>query len=177
MKQLISTFTRIRPLAALLLLLSVAILATAYISQYVFHYDPCVLCLYQRKPYFAVIALSLLALLLAGRKHGVARGLLAACAAAFAVGIGLALYHTGVEQSWWSGTQACGGGDGLPSGGNLDDLRAYLENKRVTRCDVPTWKLFGLSMTVYNLIASSGLFAVTTALLWLGWRRGKETAG
>lgn len=168
MKQLLSTFSQTRPLAAVLLLASIAILATAYVSQYVFHYDPCVLCLYQRKPYFAVIALSVLALALAGKKPCAARGMVVACAGAFAVGIGLALYHTGVEQTWWAGTQACGGGDGLPASGDIEALRAYLENKRVTRCDVPTWKLFGLSMTVYNLIASSALFAFTAAMLWLG---------
>ena len=167
MTQLILTFSRTRPLAALLLLAAVAILATAYISQYVFHYDPCILCLYQRKPYFVVIALSLLALLLDGRKPCWARGALYGCAAAFAVGIGLAFYHTGIEQTWWAGTQACGDAT-LPVAGDIDALRAYLETKRVTRCDVPTWKLFGLSMTVYNLIASTGLFAVTAGLLWLG---------
>lgn len=168
MKQLLLTFAQTRPLATLLLLASIAILATAYISQYVFHYDPCVLCLYQRKPYFAVIALSLLALGLAPSRPCLARWMLAGCVAAFAVGIGLALYHTGVEQTWWAGTQACGGGDGLPASGDIEALRAYLENKRVTRCDVPTWKLFGLSMTVYNLIASTALFAFGALMLWLG---------
>lgn len=166
MKQLILTFAQTRPLAALLLLASLAILGTAYISQYVFHYDPCVLCLYQRKPYFAVIALSLLALGLATTKPHYARLCLWGCAAAFGVGIGLSFYHTGVEQTWWEGTAACGGGT-LPVG-DVEALRAYLENKRVTRCDVPTWKLFGLSMTVYNLMASSVLFVFTTAMLWIG---------
>ena len=168
MKQIISTFTQTRPLAAFLLLVSIAILATAYISQYVFHYDPCVLCLYQRKPYFAVIVLSLLALVVACKKPCLARWLLVGCAGAFAVGIGLAFYHTGVEQTWWAGTQACGGGDGLPASGDIEALRAYLENKKVTRCDVPTWKLFGLSMTVYNLIASTALFGFSALMLWLG---------
>lgn len=172
MNTLIDTFKQTRPLAALLLVVSVAILATAYISQYVFHYDPCELCLLQRKPYFAVIGLSLIALIIVGKKPCVARWLMVGSAVSFAFGIGLAFFHTGVEQTWWQGTQACGGGDALPRG-NVEDLRAYLEGKRVTRCDVPTWKLFGLSMTVYNLIASTGLFALTAFMLWLGRCRKK----
>lgn len=173
MNKLISIFMQTRPLAAFLLLTSVAILAVAYISQYVFHYDPCVLCLYQRKPYFTVIALSLLALGLAGKRPCLARWAMLACSGAFAVGAGIAFYHTGVEQSWWAGTQACGGGDGLPASGDIEALRAYLENKRVTRCDVPTWQLFGLSMTVYNLIASTVLFGFTALMLWLGRCRNR----
>ncbi len=167
MRTLIATFMQTRPLAAFLMLVSAAILATAYISQYVYHYDPCILCLYQRKPYFVVIGLSLLALLLAGKKPCIARWLLVGCAAAFAVGMGIAFYHTGVEQTWWQGTAACGDG-GLPTTNDIEALRAYLENKRITRCDVPTWKLFGLSMTVYNLIASTILLGFTTLMLWLG---------
>lgn len=163
-----STFGQTRLLAASLLLVSAVILAVAYVSQYVFHYDPCVLCLYQRKPYFVVIALSFIAWALAGKKPCAARYVLMCCVAAFGAGIVLAFYHTGVEQTWWTGTQACGGGDSLPADGDIDALRAYLENKSVTRCDVPTWKLFGLSMTVYNLLASTMLFSFTALMLWLG---------
>ena len=57
---------------------------------------------------------------------------------------------------------------------DIEALRAYLENKKVTRCDVPTWKLFGLSMTVYNLIASTALFGFSALMLWLG--RCRKTA-
>ena len=46
----------------LILVTSIFALAVAYISQYGFGFEPCVLCYYQRIPYFAVIVLSLLSL-------------------------------------------------------------------------------------------------------------------
>ncbi len=161
MKQLFTLLSQTRLLAVFLLMASAAVLGTAYISQYVFHYDPCVLCLYQRKPWWAVIVLSFGAVLLATRQPRLARGLVALCAAAFTVGAGIALYHLGVEQQWWTGTQACGDTT-LPAAGDIEAMKAYLANRNIVRCDVPTWKLFGLSMTAYNLMASSvlGLFTV-----------------
>lgn len=171
MKQLIDTFTATRPLALLLGAASIGILAFAYVSQYVFHYDPCPLCLWQRKPYFAVIALVALAALLAAQRPALARWLVAACGLAFAVGAGIALFHTGVEYGWWKGLEACGD-SALPVAGDIEALRAYLQNRNVVRCDVPIWRLFGLSMTVYNLMTSVVLAGFTFAMWWRGRKRG-----
>lgn len=170
MKRVIEYFSDHRHLAAGLVLASAGILAFAYVSQYVFHYDPCILCLYQRKPYFAVIAMGVLAFALQKKEPRAAFGLLLACATAFAVGAGIAGYHTGVEQDWWKGTQACGDAN-LPVGASIEELREYLRNKRITRCDVPSWKLFGLSMTNYNLAQSVVLAGLT---LWLALRGRKK---
>jgi disulfide bond formation protein DsbB len=164
MKQYLCRLSSPRILAAFVLGVSAVALGTAYISQYVFHYDPCVLCLYQRKPWWAVIVLAGLALFLAGRRPAWARRILWLCAVAFAVGSGIALYHTGVEQQWWAGTQACGDTT-LPPAGDIEALKAYLANRNIVRCDVPTWKVFGLSMTVYNLIASATMAVFTACML------------
>lgn len=161
--------SRPRLLAAFVLLACVAVLGTAYISQYVFHYDPCVLCLYQRKPWWVAIALSGLAVVIAGRNRAAARKILALTILVFTVGAGIAFYHVGVEQQWWQGTAACGDTT-LPAPGDIEALKAYLANRNIVRCDVPTWTLFGLSMTTYNLIASLGMAVVTGALL----RRGRR---
>lgn len=169
MRKLFDIFAATRPLALLLLTASAGALGFAYISQYVFHYDPCPLCLWQRKPYMAVIALSAVAALLAGRRRDVARALLWVCGLAFTVGAGIALFHTGVEQGWWQGLQSCGD-SGMPPPGDLDALRAYLQNRNVVRCDVASWQLFGLSMTAYNLLASLALAGFSFALL----RRGRN---
>ena len=44
-------------------------LATAFMSQYVYELQPCVLCIYQRWPYGVVIALSVLGLAFSRRKY------------------------------------------------------------------------------------------------------------
>lgn len=169
MKKLFDIITPPRHLAAFLLAASIGILSVAYISQYVFHYDPCPLCLYQRVPYFVVIVFSLVAIL--HNQPVVQRWLLKLCALTFAAGAGLALFHTGVEQGWWQGLQSCGD-SALPAAGDVEALRAYLLNRQIVRCDVPIWQLFGLSMTVYNLMASVVLAVLTAGLLKRdhGWR-------
>lgn len=146
-------------LALLLMAASLFTLTFVYISQYVFHYDPCILCLYQRKPFFAVVLLSLAAALSAHHRPRAARVYLHLCTLAFVVGAGIAFYHTGVERSWWEGTAACSDA-ALPMNASVEELREYLQNKRITRCDVPSWQVFGFSMTNYNLLWSMALAAV-----------------
>jgi disulfide bond formation protein DsbB len=81
-------------------------LGTALASQYWGGLVPCALCLTQRIPYWVAIGLSAAAAgswALAGTAMTRLRqGLLALCALAFAAGAGVAVYHVGVEQHWWS---------------------------------------------------------------------------
>lgn len=171
MNKLLSIFAATRPLAAALLLASLAVLVFVYISQYVFHYDPCPLCLWQRKPYFAVVALSLLALGFSPAKPCAARWLLGLCGLAFVTGAGIAFFHTGVEQGWWKGLESCAD-SGMPPAGDIAALREYLTNRKIVDCGVPTWKFLGLSMTAYNLMTSVVLAAFTFVML----RRGRGAA-
>lgn len=171
MKKLFDFFSNHRHLALGLVAASIAILGFAYVAQYVFHYDPCILCLYQRKPYFAVIAMGIAAFTLQNKQPQAAFFLLLLCGIAFLASAGIAGYHTGVEQGWWKGTQACGDAL-LPRNATIDELREYLRNKRITRCDVPSWKLLGFSMTNYNF-AQSLMLAIGT--FWLAFRGRKKT--
>ncbi|MBL4690180.1 MAG: disulfide bond formation protein B, partial [Rhodospirillales bacterium] len=47
---------------------SVAALANAYIAQYTFDLEPCILCLYQRVPYAVAGVLGLVAMLVPGQR-------------------------------------------------------------------------------------------------------------
>ena len=87
--------------AAVIFAASVATLGGAFLFQYVGGLAPCILCIYERIPYGAAIALALLALCLGdGRARGAA---LLLCALAFAVDAGISVFHVGVEQHWWEG--------------------------------------------------------------------------
>lgn len=160
MQKIVALLSNHKYLALALAGVSLAILAFAYVSQYVFHYDPCILCLYQRKPYFAVTAVSLLAFLLHDKNPRWAFYLLLLSGAAFLAGAGIAGFHTGVEQDWWKGLQSCGDAN-LPQNATVEQLKEYLHNKKITRCDVPSWKFLGLSMTNYNFAQSLLLAAGT----------------
>ncbi len=147
---------------ALILAASVAILGAAFASQVLGDLEPCILCLYQRYPYGVTIGLSLLALVLgrAGRSQAVP-WLVALCGVAFAVGAGIAVYHVGVEQHWWTGTEACGASAIVAR--TVEELRAQIMSAPVVRCDVVPWSLFGISMAGYNALVSVVLAAASLA--------------
>jgi disulfide bond formation protein DsbB len=141
----------------LVLAACVAVLGTALASQYLGGLQPCILCLYQRVPYWAAIGLSLLALIFIGRAGGkrIAAALIGLAAIAFLIGAGIAAFHVGVEQHWWAGTAECGASGALS--GSTADLRAQLLAQPVVRCDEVAWSLFGISMAGFNVPMSLGL--------------------
>jgi len=144
--------------AAFVLAASILVVGSAVASQYIGGLEPCILCYYQRYPWYAAIAVALLALLIPGRARGTMLGL---CAVLFIAGTGIAFYHVGVEHKMFEGPAACG--SVTITGQSIDALRAQLVGKPVVRCDQPAWTLFGVSMAGYNLVAS-----VAMALL-AGW--------
>jgi len=131
----------------------VAALANAYIAQYAFDLEPCILCLYQRVPYAVAGVLGLVAMFVPGQRS---RAVVLA-GGGFLVGVGIAFYHVGVEQHWWVSAAACGGGGG-DGPATVGELRQMLLNaKPVKACDQVDWTLFGLSMATYNVAVSLAL--------------------
>ncbi len=162
---------------ALLLGASAAILAVAFASQYIAGLEPCVLCLYQRVPYGAVIALSGLGLGLSGLApppKGVIVSLAGLCAVAFLVNAGIAIFHVGVEQHWWQGSEACGAVGTMAR--TIEELRAQILAAPVVRCDAVPWSLFAISMAGYNVLASLGLFVASAIAARGMWRAGGDRA-
>ncbi len=157
---------RIDPGPGLVLAVSLAVVGTAVASQYLGGLEPCVLCYYQRYPWYAVIALMAVALVLPARARGYLLGL---AALLFAAGTVLAAYHVGVEHKVFAGPAACG--SVTITGQSIEALRAQLAGKPIVRCDQPAWMLFGVSMAGYNLAASAGMAAVA------GWLAGRSVRG
>lgn len=137
--------------------MSLAALCVAWLAQYGFGLAPCHLCYLQRDAYWAAIALSVIAITL-GPRSPYRRWAVALIGLAFLAGAGLALYHVGVEQKWWVGSEACIGGIAGLSGA---DLEAAIMNAPVTRCDEAAFELFGISMAGYNGLLSLALAAFT----------------
>ena len=117
-------------------------------------YAPCAMCLWQRWPHVAAIALAALAVIAAPRLFAV----LGAAAALTTAGLGL--FHTGVERGWWEGPSSCTGG-GL-SGLSGDDLLS-LDGPALVMCDEVAWSLAGLSMASWNALLSLALAAMWIA--------------
>ena len=134
-------------LPLMVLVASTGALLTAFAAQYWGGLQPCVLCLYQRWPYAAAIALALLALALGGAARGWVIGL-----------AGIAVFHVGVEHGWWQGTSECGA---TIKADSIEALRAQLLKAPVVRCTDVAWSLAGISMAGFNVIASAILAAIT----------------
>ncbi|MFM7345443.1 MAG: disulfide bond formation protein B [Tagaea sp.] len=127
-----------------------AILGAALAFQYLGGLAPCELCYWQRYPFWVAIPAGVAAACLpAARPY-----LLALAGVALAIGAGVAVFHVGVEQQWWQGTQACGARGPAAS---IEELRARLLGAPVVRCDAPQWALFGVTMAGYNVALSGGL--------------------
>lgn len=156
-----------RRLLLAILVISLGALGAAFAGQYLFGLEPCVLCLYQRVPWAAAALISALALGgWAGRLRLLA---IALCAATFAAGGALAFYHVGVEQHWWGSVAGCAGE--AVTDLTLDDLRPEALATGLKPCDRVDWRLFGLSLAGYNVIASALLSAGCLAALALIGRK------
>lgn len=135
---------------------SAGLLLAAFGYQYIGGLLPCAMCLWQRWPHVAAMAL-------AGLGQALPRAWVALLGALSMIGnAGLGLYHTGVEQKWWAGPGTCSGPvqdlSGL-SGGDLLDVTAA---PAIVMCDEAALHILGLSMASWNGLCCAGL-----AALWL----------
>lgn len=144
----------------LALILPSALLAGAYLSQYVGGLFPCEMCWWQRYPHFAAIGFAGVAL--AVGNPGYRTALVALAALAIGTSGVIAGYHAGVEYGWWSGLTACT----ATISGSGDDLLKSIMNAPLTRCDVAPWTLFGISLAGYNFLLSSGGAMVILVSTW-----------
>lgn len=148
--------------ARLLALASAAILLAALALQYLGGLAPCPLCIWQRWPYVALIALGLL-----GWRWR-PRAMLGAAALVLLGGSGLAAYHVGIEQGWWALPGGCVAGG---SAETVAELRRMLA-EAPPACDQVGFTFLGLTLAGWNLLASLAL-ALYAAAAALGFgRRG-----
>jgi disulfide bond formation protein DsbB len=134
----------------LVLVASTAIIGSVLLFEHVGGLQPCELCLYQRWPYYAAIVAAAVALLSGG--DGAMRLVIALCALLFAISTVLAFYHVGVEQHWFAGPTACTGS--VSGATSIEALKAQLLARQPVSCDAPAWRLFGVSLAGWNLLAS-----------------------
>lgn len=118
-------------------------------------YAPCELCVLQRWPHVAAVALGGL-VWLTGRTRLLAPLGMAAAGAA----VGLAIYHVGVEMTWWAGPSHCSGSVGDFARMSAQELMTRLQSAPVVRCDEIAWSFLGVSMAGWNALFSAGLAGV-----------------
>ena len=129
-------------------LVSIIALVSAFFIEYILGHQPCNLCILERIPYLLAIILVLLNYKFIQFK----KFFILLLAIIFLAGTILSLYHLGIEQGFIEESLVCD----LKSGSNLlskEEILKQLQEKSISCKDV-TFKIFGLSLTSYNILIS-----------------------
>ena len=156
-------------IALTILIVAAATIVGAWIFQ-ALGYAPCELCLKERVPYYAGIALAALTLALAGasQKNWTAAAF-AGLFLIFSAGTAFGVYHSGVEFGFWPGPTDCTGT--LDHAGSVGDFMKQLQTVKVVRCDVVSLRVLGVSLAVWNAAISAFLAALSALGFALTLRR------
>jgi disulfide bond formation protein DsbB len=130
----------------------------AWFSELVMGFVPCMLCLWERWPYY--IGLPLAGVAFALRGTPAFKPLCWLLAAVFMVSAGLGAWHAGVEWKLFTAPD-CGGR--LGGALSLDDFRKSLSTARVVLCDEAPMRVLGLSFAGWNVVASAMIAALYAA--------------
>ena len=135
-------------LIKLILLISIIALISAFFIEFILGHQPCNLCILERIPYF----LAIIVILLNYKFIEFEKFFILFLTIIFLFGTALSLYHLGIEQGLIQESLVCD----LKSGSNLlskEEILKQLQEKSVSCKDV-TFKMFGLSLTSYNILIS-----------------------
>jgi disulfide bond formation protein DsbB len=123
-------------------------------------YTPCDLCRKERIPYYAALALAVLALPAAIKnQRTLIRSNFLGLGLLFIISMFFGIYHSGVEWGFWPGPSDCSGSLNQPA--SVTDFFNELKSVKVVRCDTPALKIFSLSLAAWNALISAFLAAVS----------------
>ena len=131
-----------------ILLLCLISIISAYFIEYVLGHQPCNLCLIERIPYGLGLILIILNYFLIKNEKFIILLLILI----FIFSLTLSFYHFGIEQGFFEESAVCGLKDTL-SVITKEELLEQLQLKTVSCKDV-TFRIFGFSLTAFNMIIS-----------------------
>ena len=144
----------------IMLILSILVLTIAFIIQYFFGYMPCNLCKIERIPYGLSIIVLIANFSFKGKQifYSVLLILI------FSFSIIISIYHLGIEQGFIEESAVCAS-ENL----NLLTKEEILNslNELSISCKDVAFKIFGFSLTSYNIIVSILMFLLSTKIYLL----------
>ena len=147
-------------------LISLVALISAYFIEFILGHQPCNLCVYERIPYF----LAILIVLINYKYNKLEKYLILLLSIIFLIATILSLYHLGIEQGLIQESLLCD----LEKGANIvdkDEILKQLQQKSISCKDV-TFKIFGLSLTSYNIIISL-LLTIGLTKIYFGYEKNR----
>ena len=127
-------------------------LFSAYFIEYILGYQPCNLCLIERIPYGLSICLIILNYFFFKNEYFTILLLILIFAFSFII----SFYHFGIEQNFFEESTVCGAKNASEII-SKEELLKQLQVKSVSCKDV-TFRIFGFSLTTFNIIISMYLF-------------------
>ena len=150
----------------LILFVSLAALISAFFIEYVLGHQPCNLCILERIPYLLAIVI----ILLNYKFYQFEKIFLVLLVIVFLTATILSVYHFGIEQGFIEESLVC---DLKNSSGvtSKEEILKQLQEQKVSCKDV-TFKIFGLSLTTYNIVISI-LITINTLKIYLNYAKSK----
>ncbi len=150
----------------LILFVSFVALISAFFIEYVLGHQPCNLCILERIPYVVAIII----ILLNYKFSHFEKLFLVLLIVVFLTATILSAYHFGIEQGFIEESLVCDlkNGSGVTS---KEEILKQLREQKVSCKDV-TFKIFGLSLTTYNIVISI-LITINTLKIYLNYAKSK----
>ena len=151
----------------LIFLISIVALTSAFFIEHVLGHQPCNLCILERIPYL----LAIIIILLNYKFIHLEKYFILSITLIFLVAIALSLYHLGIEQGLIKESLVCE----LNTGSKLlskEDILKQLQQKNVSCQDV-TFKIFGFSLTSYNILISL-IICISTSKIYFNYGKSRQ---
>ena len=150
----------------LILFVSFVTLMSAFFIEYVLGYQPCNLCILERIPYVIAIVI----ILLNYKFSQFEKIFLVLLVIVFLTATILSVYHFGIEQGFIEESLVCDLKNGSEATSKEEILKQSQEQK--VSCKDVTFKIFGLSLTTYNIVISI-LITINTLKIYLNYAKSK----
>ena len=142
----------------LIFVISFISIVSAYFIQYVLGHQPCNLCLIERIPYI----LSILLIIFNHISKINKKILFSLLILIFVFSLGVSIYHFGIEQDFFEESTICGLKDSTEVIAKEELLKQL--NERVISCKDVTFRIFGFSLTTFNMVISFIIFILLTKI-------------
>jgi len=150
----------------LILFVSFVALLSAFFIEYVLGHQPCNLCILERIPYVIAIVI----ILLNYKFSQFEKIFLVLLVIVFLTATILSAYHFGIEQGFIEESLVCDLKNGSDATSKEEILKQLQEQK--VSCKDVTFKIFGLSLTTYNIVISI-LITINALKIYLNYAKSK----
>ena len=150
----------------LILFVSFVALISAFFIEYILGHQPCNLCILERIPYVIAIVI----ILLNYKFYQFEKIFLVLLVIVFLTATILSVYHFGIEQGFIEESLVCDLKNGSEATSKEEILKQLQEQK--VSCKDVTFKIFGLSLTTYNIVISI-LITINALKIYLNYAKSK----